>query len=67
MAIPSPKVAVSMPLAKAPALTTATAISPIRESKKNSADPNSLSNSRDIGSAISNASAPISPPIRVHM
>ena len=67
MEMASPKQAVSMPLTKAPELTMATHMSPSSASRKNSAEPKSLSSSRETGSASSSASAPMMPPTSVHM
>ena len=67
MEMASPKQAVSMPLTKAPELTMATHMRPSRDSRKNSADPNSRSSSRETGSDSSSASAPTIPPTSVHM
>ena len=67
MEMASPKQAVSMPLTNAPELTMATHMSPSSDSRKNSADPNSRSSSREMGSDSSRASAPMMPPTSVHM
>ena len=54
-----------IPFTNAPALTTATAMTPMSVSRKNSAEPNHRSISRLTGSDIRSAMAPITPPTNV--
>ena len=65
MAMAMPKAAVRMPLTNAPALTTATASTPISVSRKNSAEPNHSRSWRLTGKASSSAMAPMTPPTMV--
>ena len=61
--IARPKPAVSRPFTIAPELSSATVAMPSSPSRKNSAAPKSLSNSRATGSTAISRAAPTTPPI----